>query len=109
MFKVNLRTSLLIAILFLCADAAALAQGTAFTYQGKLADTGAPANGNYDFEFKLFDTATVGTGSQQGGTLQRLNATIANGAFNVSLDFGACASCFTGADRFLEISVKQTS
>jgi hypothetical protein len=31
--------------------------GTAFTYQGKLQDGGAPADGLYDFDFKLFDGA----------------------------------------------------
>lgn len=109
---IEARTPILIAALIAIASVlcgSALGQSTAFTYQGKLADTGTPANGNYDFEFKLFDTATVGTGSQQGSTIQRLNVTVANGVFNVSLDFGACASCFTGADRFLEIGVKQTA
>ena len=41
------------------------AQTTAFTYQGKLTDAGNPANGNYDLQFKLFDTPTVGTGAQR--------------------------------------------
>src|SRR5512138_2411485 len=45
------------------------AQTTAFTYQGKLSDGGSPANGTYDLQFKLFDTAAVGTGTQQGPTL----------------------------------------
>src|SRR5689334_16479010 len=34
------------------------AQTTAFTYQGKLSDGANSANGNYDIQFKLFDTAT---------------------------------------------------
>jgi hypothetical protein len=42
----------------------AQAQTTAFTYQGKLTDAGNPANGNYDLQFKLFDTPTVGTVTQ---------------------------------------------
>ena len=33
----------------------ALAQGTAFTYQGRLNDAAGPANGNYDMQFKLYD------------------------------------------------------
>ena len=37
-----------------CANAT-VAQTTAFTYQGKLADGANPANGNYDFEFRLAD------------------------------------------------------
>ncbi len=51
--------------LLLLASAAAYGQVTAFTYQGKLNDSGNAANGQYDFQFKLFDTATVGTGIQQ--------------------------------------------
>lgn len=86
---------------------AAFAQATQFTYQGKLVDNGSPANGSYDFQFKLFDTATVGTGTQQGSTLNRTSA-VNSGSFTVQLDFGSCLTCFNGADRFLEISVKPT-
>jgi hypothetical protein len=88
---------------------AALAQTTAFTYQGKLIDSGTPASGNYDLTFKLFDTATVSSGSQKGATLSLTNVAVTSGIFTVQLDFGACASCFNGANRFLEISVKPTS
>ena len=44
------------------------AQTTAFTYQGKLIDGGNLANGSYDLQFKLFDTLTIGTGTQRGTT-----------------------------------------
>lgn len=81
-----------------------LSQSTGFTYQGRLNDNNLPANGNYDFEFKLF-TALTG-GSQDGVTNQRLNVVVSNGTFNMLLDFGAGA--FPGADRFLEISVRPT-
>lgn len=80
----------------------ATAQSTGFTYQGKLNDNNQPANGNYDFEFKLFDAASGGT--QQGATLQRNNVPVTDGIFTVLLDFGANA--FPGANRFLEISVR---
>ena len=43
-----------------------VAQTTAFTYQGKLADNGNPANGHYDFQFSLFDA--LSGGAQQGTT-----------------------------------------
>jgi len=88
---------------------ACFAQATAFTYQGKLTDTGVPASGNYDMQFKLFDTPTVGTGIQQGATLTVPNVAVTAGIFTVQLDFGACASCFNGSARFLEIAVKKTS
>ena len=33
--------------------------GTAFTYQARLTDEDVPADGDYDFEFKLCSTAKV--------------------------------------------------
>ncbi|MBI1759828.1 MAG: tail fiber domain-containing protein [Acidobacteria bacterium] len=87
-----------------CYTRSAQAQTTAFTYQGKLTDAGQPANGNFDLQFKLFDTATVGTGVQQGGTLTNATVTVSNGVFTVTLDFGA--NVFSGAARWLEISVR---
>ncbi len=79
----------------------AWAQTTEFTYQGSLKDGANPANGNYDFEFLLFDALTSGT--QQGSTLTKTNVAVANGTFAVKLDFG---SQFPGANRFLEIHVR---
>jgi hypothetical protein len=81
------------------------AQTTIFSYQGKLTDAGNPANGNYDLQFKLFDTVTVGTGTQQGATLVRNPVVVSAGIFTVTLDFGA--NVFNGIDRFLEIGVRQ--
>jgi hypothetical protein len=46
------------------------AQGTAFTYQGRLNDGGSPASGSYDLTFALFDAAT--SGNQVGGTVTNL-------------------------------------
>jgi hypothetical protein len=45
--------------LFLAAAVGALAQGTAFTYQGRLNVSGSPANASYDFQFALYDAATA--------------------------------------------------
>jgi len=95
--------------LLLLASAMAFAQGTAFTYQGKLTDSGTPSSGQFDFQFKLFDTQTVGTGNPIGSPVAVPNVTVANGLFSVSLDFGACTTCFNGAARFLEIAVKPTT
>ena len=78
------------------------AQTTAFTYQGILKDGADPANGTYEFEFKLFDL--MSGGAQQGGTLQNFNVPVAEGIFTVSLDFGA--GFLPGADRFLDIAVR---
>ena len=80
------------------------AQTTAFTYQGKLTDNGA-AQSTYQMQFALFD-ALVG-GSQIGGTLTYSSVAVTQGVFSVQLDFGA--SVFTGADRFLQISVRRNA
>lgn len=75
---------------------------TAFTYQGYLEDGGGPANGPYDFQFKLFD-ALVG-GSQIGSTFLVNDISVADGLFGAPLDFGN--SAFGGGARWLEIGVR---
>lgn len=82
---------------------AARAQTTEFTYQGSLRDAASPANGSYDFEFRLFSTET---GGAPIAVLQRLNVAVVNGIFTVKLDFGAN---FTGAGRWLELAVKNSA
>ena len=77
------------------------AQGTTFTYQGRLADNGQSANGNYGMVFYLCDNPT------NGGQLANLgigSVPVTNGLFIVSLNFGT--GMFPGADRWLEITVK---
>src|SRR5687767_802654 len=98
--RVLLQSFMLVLILL----GAAYAQGTAFTYQGRLTDSDNPADGVFDMQFKLFDTATTGTGAQQGSTITNSTVKVANGVFAVELDFGA--GVFTGAARFLEISIR---
>ena len=77
----------------------ASAQNTSFTYQGRLTDAGALANGPYDIEFKLFDNAGV----QQGPSVTHEDVTPVDGSFVVVLDFG---DVFDGTERFLEIGVR---
>ncbi|RME44904.1 MAG: hypothetical protein D6791_12080 [Chloroflexi bacterium] len=76
--------------------------GTAFTYQGRLTSGGAPANGSYDFEFRLYDAET--RGRQMGNTVAIDNVVVTDGLFSVVLDFGAAV--FTGEARYLEIGVR---
>src|SRR5262245_9436624 len=78
------------------------AQTSGFTYQGRLADGGTAATGNYDLQFALWDSASGGT--QVGSTLTLNTVAVSNGVFTVSLDFGA--GNFNGASRFLEIGVR---
>src|SRR5438477_5302192 len=78
------------------------AQSSSFTYQGRLTDGGTAANGNYDLQFTLWDSAS---GGSQIGSTQALPAVqVSGGVFTVTLDFGANA--FPGANRFLEISAR---
>ena len=65
------------------------AQGTTFTYQGRLTEAGNPVSGTYDMQFKLYDLPGVGTGTQQGVTLANNSVQVANGVFSVTLNFGA--------------------
>jgi hypothetical protein len=89
-------------ILFLCiVPSYTYAQTSSFTYQGKLNDGGAPANMNYDMQFRLFDD--LGAGDQIGTTQTISNVQAIAGIFTVQLDFGAAA--FSGEDRFIEISI----
>ena len=78
--------------------------GTDFTYQGKLTDGGIPANGKYDFEFKLYDA--LSSGSQVGGTVPKGDVIVTAGLFTVQLDFG---DVFDGAALYLEIGVRPGS
>ncbi len=89
-------------LLHLAVGRLAQAQGTAFTYQGRLNSNGAVANGLYDVQFAVF-TAAVG-GSQIGSALTVNAVTVNNGLFTLALDFGV--GVFTGADRWLDLSVK---
>ena len=75
--------------------------GTVFTYQGKLNDGGSPANGPYDFEFKLFDAENGG--GQVGDTIIKDDIAVFDGHFTVELDFGVV---FTGDNRWLQIGVR---
>src|SRR6266571_4734484 len=81
----------------------AQAQGTAFTYQGRLNDNGRPAAGSYDLLLAIYDSA-----SDRGTIIARpvTNAATAvtGGLFTIALDFGA--SVFTGPPRWLEIGVR---
>jgi hypothetical protein len=76
--------------------------GTAFTYHGRLADGGQPANGIYDFRFAVHDAGE--SGSQIGMALTHAAIGVSNGLFTALLDFGEEA--FSGEARWLEIAVR---
>ena len=78
------------------------AQGTAFTYQGRLNLNGSPANGNYDFQFVLFNTNQFGFPAAP--ILTNAAVPVNNGLFTTTLDFGG--GIFTGTNFWLDISVR---
>jgi hypothetical protein len=78
------------------------AQATAFTFQGKLNESGAPANGLYDLQFRLYDTPAGGT---LFGTIVRDDVPVTDGIFTVTLDYGADVF-YSGSGRYLEVGVR---
>jgi len=79
----------------------AQAQGTAFTYQGRLNTSGAPANGSYDVQFTLY-TANA-AGSVFAGPVTNPAVAVTNGLFTTTVDFGA--GVFLGSSNWLQIAV----
>jgi hypothetical protein len=77
------------------------ALGTGFTYQGRLTNSGLPANGTYDLEFKLYDA--LSGGAQVGSTVTKDDVTVTAGLFTVQLDFG---NVFDGTALYLQIGVR---
>ena len=108
--KIRFAFSVLAAIALLLMTGSAAASpnyapiGTGFTYQGRLMDGGAPADGTYDFQFALYDAESGGN----SGGLDRPkdDVTVADGLFTVQLDFG---SIFDGTALWLEIGVRPGS
>jgi hypothetical protein len=78
------------------------AQGTAFTYQGRLNLNSSPANGNYDFQFILFNVTQFGF--PVGPILTNSDVVVNEGIFSTTLDFGG--GTFTGTNLWLDISVR---
>src|SRR6267142_2093365 len=101
--KTNLFTFFLTLLALLAAVHRTAAQGTAFTYQGRLNTGGTPANGTYDLVFTVFASAS---GINDAFANQTNSATsVSNGLFTVALNLGA-PNIFTGEDRWLEIEVR---
>jgi hypothetical protein len=80
----------------------ASAQGTAFTYQGRLQNNGSPASGTYNLAFSLFNASSGG--SAAAGPVMTNGVFVTNGLFNVTLNFGP--GVFNGANYWLEIGVE---
>jgi len=103
--KQNIQNMLgtLFLLLVLCFQrTTAVAQGSAFTYQGRLNDNGGPANGSYDLRIRL---ASDAFGNNYIGAPFLTNALLVSGGlFTVTLDFGA--GTFSGSNYWLQVDVK---
>jgi len=86
----------------LFSSAASTPVGSAFSYQGRLLESGAPATGRFDLQFALFTTETGGVPA--AGPLTNTAVSVSNGLFTTTLDFGR--NVFSGASCWLEIRVR---
>ncbi len=80
------------------------AQGTAFTYQGRLDVNGVPYTGSGEFAATLWDAANGGTALATNSPASVIVG-VTNGLFALPLDFG---DNFPGADRWLHLEVRTT-
>ncbi len=81
----------------------ARAQVTSFSYQGKLDEAGVPANGQYDFLFKLYQVPSGG--SQVGSDFVRDNVQVTNGIFTTFMSFGT-TPFLTSPLYYVEVAVR---
>ena len=77
-------------------------QGTGFTYQGRLEDSGGPANGIYNLQFSLYAGGVGGAAIAGPETFEGVS--VSNGLFTVTLDFGE--SVWIGTTNWLQIGVE---
>jgi hypothetical protein len=75
--------------------------GNGFTYQGKLTDGGAPATGQYDFTFRLYNASDAV--SSIGNPVNLENVQVTGGLFTVELNFG---NQFGGEARWIGVFVR---
>lgn len=100
----NVRLVILALTLLVSAISTARAGGTAFSYQGRLNDGGAPANGTYQFEFTFWDSLSGGSLASPSVLGTPGGVVVKSGLFTVVLDFGAGA--LDGQPRWIELAVR---
>jgi hypothetical protein len=88
----------------LAAQVTPVTPSTAVTYQGRLNDGAAPANGSYDFEFSIFNANGI---FRIAGPLTLTNVPVSNGLFTAHLDFDPDLWASPGNNaRLLEVAVR---
>ncbi len=85
-----------------CQLSTCFAQGTAFTYQGRLLTTNGPASGTYNLQFSLFTVPT--SGISVAGPVTINGVVITNGLFTETIDFGG--SPWNGENNWLQVAVE---
>ncbi|MCP4710524.1 MAG: hypothetical protein GY869_18020, partial [Planctomycetes bacterium] len=76
------------------------------TYQGRLGDTGNPANGQYDMQFTLYGFP-LGEYTELSPTITKDEVNVIDGYFTVQLEFAEVEpDIFNGESRWLEIGVR---
>jgi hypothetical protein len=99
----NLRLALIALTLLVFSGAnSAYAQSTAFTYNGRLNNNGAPVSGPHDMRFTLH-SLPAGV-NVVGGPLLVSMVDVVNGLFTVRIEF--LENVFTGPARWLEVEVR---
>ena len=77
------------------------AQGTDFTYQGRLNNADGPVTGIYDITYKLWNASSGG--AQVGSTFTATGTPVTNGLFTATIGFG---NVFNGSSYWLELAVR---
>lgn len=80
---------------------------TNFTYQGKLIEAGAPANGEYDMIFAVYDAAEAGNFLGLQNLCGANKVTVSNGLFTAAPDLGAIP--FGNGPLWLEVRVRHAT
>lgn len=93
---------IIFAAYIVCSTYTTFAQGTAFTYQGRLNAGTNPTTGSYDLGFALFTNSVAG--NAVAGPITNFSVVVSNGLFTVKLDFGPLA--FNGSSNYLQLSVR---
>jgi trimeric autotransporter adhesin len=101
--KTSIRT-LLAALILLTGVTHVHAQGSAFTYQGRLTDSGNVYTGNAEFQVTLWDAASGGSQIAANSPAEIIVG-VTNGLFVLPLDFG---TSFSGAERWLQLEMRTT-
>ena len=96
------RISFLLTLALFAVTVRLQAQGTGFTYQGRLNTGTNPATGTYDLTFSLYGVSSGG--SSLAGPVNTTGVGVTNGLFTVLVDFGA--GVFTGGSNWLSIGVR---